>query len=670
MKKTKKILTTSLSAITAISVPTVASLGYSKTIQLAQEYEANNPYQTKFTFYLGKDSGIPFGGSQVLEWDIKDSNGNYVTSIDDIGDDGIVDGKTTKTLKNGTYTAEVKNPLSNPNHYKIPNPVVQFDSSNPIVNLTYSPKLWDGPTPPSNQWNINDVLYNYKWNDINGKGFSLERNKPTEKLTVLFFFKTSCPYSRNTLSNLTKALREKGWENKVNVIALSCEDTEERLREFSTRSEYSSSIRYVTIPNNSLKYQFYELSGYPTMVYIDYQGTLVAKTNEQRSQSEITSYIRQFSKPGLLNKELSSFPKDNDQPINPSIPEIDVNGNVIEDEEPYLDLPAENTLPDTLDLLKKTKPEAIATVSHYDSRKYGIVTPVKNQGREGLCWTYATAAASETAILREGLSPLDVSPDNLINLSEHNIDLTTRNRTKEFDLLKLNPQDIWTGQKGTGNVVINATDSLSMWNSPVDSNTKGDDYQYKPADYFLEDTIRLGNTEFMINDQGLESTVKQVKELIARYGAVTASYSCNGTNPYTNTNSRPQNGGHAVTIVGWDDSIDKNKYSPVAKKNGGWICKNSWGSNWVDSPTRDGYFYMSYDSEIDDMTAFNYSKAHDKYDNNYYYDAKVTNPGQPNEAINRPAAAIYQTKKANFETKEGTKSCKYWYPRKWYYSNC
>ncbi len=656
MKKAKKILTTSLSAITVISIPTVSSLGYSRTIRLAKEYEANNPNKTMFTFYIGKNSGLPFGGSQVIEWDIKDSTGKIVATIDDIGDDGFIDGKVTKLLDNGSYTAEIKTPLSNPNHYKLPKQVVEFDSSKPIVDLTYTPQLWDGPVAPEKQWELNDVIYNYKFNDINDNGFSLERNKSTEKLTILFFFRTTCPYSRRTLQNLTNALRENNWENKVNVLALSCEDSEQDLKDFSKRSEYSSSIRYVKIPNNSLKYQFVPHSGYPAMAYIDYQGTFVAKTDEERKKGEISSFIRKFSKKEVLEKDVTSIPKDNLEHIDPSIPEIDINGHVIENNEPYLELPKENTLPDTLDVLKKTKPEAIATVSKYDSRDYGIVTPVKDQGKEGLCWTYATAAASETAILREGLSPLDKSPDSLVDLSEHNIDLTTRNRTPEFDLLKLNPEDKWTGQKGTGNVVVNATDSLAMWNSPIDSNNKGDTYDYKPADYFLEDTIRLGNTEFMIREEGLPSTIKQVKELIARYGAVTASYSCNGTNPYTNTNSRPQNGGHAVTIVGWDDSIESSKYSPKAQTNGGWICKNSWGKNWVDSPTHDGYFYMSYDSEIDDMTAFDYSIAHDKYDNNYYYDAKTTNPGQPNGAINKQAAAIYQSKKANFETKEVLKA--------------
>lgn len=53
-------------------------------------------------------------------------------------------------------------------------------------------------------------------------------------------------------------------------------------------------------------------------------------------------------------------------------------------------------------------------------------------------------------------------------------------------------------------------------------------------------------------------------------------------------------GGHAVTIVGYDDSI---KFSSTV--SGGFIVRNSWGPNWG----QEGYFYMNYDYALNPIHA-------------------------------------------------------------------
>ena len=59
-----------------------------------------------------------------------------------------------------------------------------------------------------------------------------------------------------------------------------------------------------------------------------------------------------------------------------------------------------------------------------------------------------------------------------------------------------------------------------------------------------------------------------------------------GMMPFPNTATEQLLGGHAVCIVGYDDTMPV-----VGKGNGRFIVRNSWGTGWGDA----GYFYMPYD---------------------------------------------------------------------------
>lgn len=53
-----------------------------------------------------------------------------------------------------------------------------------------------------------------------------------------------------------------------------------------------------------------------------------------------------------------------------------------------------------------------------------------------------------------------------------------------------------------------------------------------------------------------------------------------GMMPYPNTRTEQLLGGHAVCIVGYDDTLNGGRF----------ICRNSWGTGWGDR----GHFYMPY----------------------------------------------------------------------------
>jgi C1A family cysteine protease len=58
---------------------------------------------------------------------------------------------------------------------------------------------------------------------------------------------------------------------------------------------------------------------------------------------------------------------------------------------------------------------------------------------------------------------------------------------------------------------------------------------------------------------------------------MTRAVAISGTVPMPNIQREKMLGGHAISIVGYDDSDSKNKY---------WICRNSWGTRWGNK----GYF--------------------------------------------------------------------------------
>jgi len=245
--------------------------------------------------------------------------------------------------------------------------------------------------------------------------------------------------------------------------------------------------------------------------------------------------------------------------------------------------------------------------SAYDLRTLGKVSPVKDQGRCGACWAFATYGALESYLLpRESW---DFSENNLKN-------------TNGFD-----------GDPCHGGGFFKSTAYLARWSGPV--TTADDPYDpYSgssppnlPVQKHVQDVYFLPSRGGSLDNDNL-------KWAVMNYGAVHTGMTWDGTcydktfhTYYYNGETPP---GHDVAIVGWDDNFDKSKFPTTPPGDGAFIVKNSWGTGWGEG----GYFYVSYyDSKIGidkkEASAVYTAEPTTNYDHVYQYDPLgwITNLG-------------------------------------------
>ena len=230
--------------------------------------------------------------------------------------------------------------------------------------------------------------------------------------------------------------------------------------------------------------------------------------------------------------------------------------------------------------------------AYFDLRTQNKLTPIRNQGSCGSCWSFATYGSLES-FLMPGES-CDFSENNLKNL--HGFDIASCSG---------------------GNRTMSAA-YLARWSGPV---SEADDPYGSTSrtgltpQKHVQDIIYLPNrASVMDNDT--------IKQAVMDYGAVYTTYYHNNTYYKSSTAAYYYNGtsqaNHAVAIVGWDDSYSATNFNTPPPGNGAFIIRNSWGTYWGKA----GYFYLSYyDSRLGktENAVFTAEPA-TNYDTIYQYD--------------------------------------------------
>lgn len=216
--------------------------------------------------------------------------------------------------------------------------------------------------------------------------------------------------------------------------------------------------------------------------------------------------------------------------------------------------------------------------SSYDSRDYGYMTPVKDQGQGGNCWAFAAIGTLEACIKKATGITYDFSEENLKNLMAY---------------YSLYGRD---SQVNKGGYMPMAMGYLMGWFGPI----------YDELEEYVELSALSTNYIPLLHVQNVyqipETNRDLIKKAIIDYGAVTAEF------------TKWLSSGHAVTLVGWDDNY--NGYDCFKNyTEGAWIFKNSYGENWYDH----GYFYVSFDRSIDAAYTFIFNDTRG-YTDIYQYD--------------------------------------------------
>ncbi len=261
--------------------------------------------------------------------------------------------------------------------------------------------------------------------------------------------------------------------------------------------------------------------------------------------------------------------------------------------------------------------------STYDLRDQGRMTPAKDQGQTGSCWTFATYGSLESCTYGEG--PYDFSENHMKNLMSNQSPIGFDFEQGGHIYMSMAYLAGWLGPVNESDDLYNDSSSYDDYTNPY----------IEPSKHIKEVIILPARSDVTDNTP--------LKEAIMEYGALYSSFYLNGTgfdNNYTTYyyNGSCYQGGHAVTLAGWNDTYPKENFVTTPPGDGAFIIKNSWGTSIGD----DGYLYISYYenafcTQSRYPAAFKSLEDADRYDLNYQYDPMglVNNigNGQENAAL-------------------------------------
>lgn len=276
----------------------------------------------------------------------------------------------------------------------------------------------------------------------------------------------------------------------------------------------------------------------------------------------------------------------------------------------------------------------------------------RNQASHATCWAFATANAADISYAKaeNNSNVIPTSPGHFAyffyNRVVDPLGLTKGDKNSaSLSWCEEGGNNVWAFQAMANRMGL-ASEKIAPYNPSYGSCG----YSYdKSLAYNLTykcDKAILIETDSLSQYNTTEKRKTLIKNQILEHGAVATSIRwpiCNGytediSKVYTRNDVRPTSdtnfGGHAITIIGWDDNYATTNFSKGWYNNnsqptnkGAWICLNSWGSGYGDN----NIFYVSYEDatmNIDNIATYEMSPAISN-ESVYQYDgsSQYNNPG-------------------------------------------
>lgn len=223
--------------------------------------------------------------------------------------------------------------------------------------------------------------------------------------------------------------------------------------------------------------------------------------------------------------------------------------------------------------IKKLPPDRLEAVhpSSYDARNAGIVTPAKNQGACGSCWAFASAGALESHLLKKYVAgPYDLSEQQLLRCNTYGYSCSggSSDAPRYWESHGPITESCYPYTAKDGSCSYSCTEMVyrvTGWHTVTASEWYFKDSCYNEGPSYWRYQVYSDFSDGA--GGGFWNT--------ATPGAV-----------YVNT-SGTNRGGHAVLLIGWDDT------------KGAYLCKNSWGA--TGGPNGDGTFWIAYSGHANNL---------------------------------------------------------------------